>query len=168
MGRDTTWDHWLPPVHRDDVASLTRPVPLFPVTSFQPNSECPHCGDLAKGSPFICMVCHQGGFDHVSLPGLRPDQIRETEYYAQNWLDLSNKDREVMWAEAVEVRDSKASARMDAAKAKDFIDTIGSLYPRWLKDREAVTTEAVTIYVRPEPNKPGLTRKDKRAAKYGV
>ncbi|WP_337174793.1 sigma factor-like helix-turn-helix DNA-binding protein [Paludisphaera sp.] len=38
-------------------------VPLFPVTSFTPQSECPHRGPLPEGSLLCCMVCSASGID---------------------------------------------------------------------------------------------------------
>jgi hypothetical protein len=44
-------------------------VPLFPITSFEPGSRCPHHGRIKRGSRFVCMVCHQSGLDHLAMPG---------------------------------------------------------------------------------------------------
>jgi hypothetical protein len=50
--------------------------PLFPITSFTPQSRCPHHGPIAKGSVFVCMVCNRSGKDHHRalrlLPGEAP------------------------------------------------------------------------------------------------
>jgi hypothetical protein len=50
-------------------------VPLFPITSFEPGSKCPHHGRIKRGSRFVCMCCHQSGLDHLAMPG----RIREPE-----------------------------------------------------------------------------------------
>lgn len=34
--------------------------PLFPVTSYTPQSGCPHRKRIKNGSCFICMVCQEG------------------------------------------------------------------------------------------------------------
>lgn len=51
-------------------------VPLFPITSFTPLSECPHKRPIPRGSSFVCMVCGQSGKDHYQAlrlaPGERP------------------------------------------------------------------------------------------------
>jgi hypothetical protein len=44
-------------------------VPLFPITSFEPGSRCPHHGRIKRGSRFVCMCCHQSGLDHLAMPG---------------------------------------------------------------------------------------------------
>lgn len=43
-------------------------IPMFPLTSFTRESSCPHHGPIARGSDFVCMVCHQSGRDgHPAL-----------------------------------------------------------------------------------------------------
>jgi hypothetical protein len=37
--------------------------PLFPITSFVPDSKCPHHGPIREGSVFECMCCSRGGRD---------------------------------------------------------------------------------------------------------
>lgn len=46
-------------------------VPLFPIGSFTPRSECPHRGPIREGSVFCCMVCSKSGMD--GHPALRRD-----------------------------------------------------------------------------------------------
>lgn len=46
-------------------------VPLFPITSFTPQSKCPHRGPIKPGSVFCCMVCSGTGRD--GHPALRRD-----------------------------------------------------------------------------------------------
>ena len=42
--------------------------PLFPVTTYDPRSLCPHRGPIEEDSPFVCMVCHFSGIeDHPAL-----------------------------------------------------------------------------------------------------
>lgn len=41
----------------------TRLIPLFPITSFTPQSKCPHKRPLSPDSDFVCMVCYQAGKD---------------------------------------------------------------------------------------------------------
>jgi hypothetical protein len=43
--------------------------PLFPVTTYEPLSRCPHRGLIEEDSPFVCMVCHQSGIE--GHPGLQ-------------------------------------------------------------------------------------------------
>ena len=38
-------------------------VPLFPIGSFTPASECPHRGPIQPGSLLCCMVCSASGVD---------------------------------------------------------------------------------------------------------
>jgi hypothetical protein len=38
-------------------------VPLFPIGSLTPASECPHRGPIRPGSLFCCMVCSESGVD---------------------------------------------------------------------------------------------------------
>lgn len=43
-------------------------VPLFPIKALDNKSVCPHKGPIARGSKFVCMICHQSGMDfHPSL-----------------------------------------------------------------------------------------------------
>lgn len=43
-------------------------VPMFPVGSFTPASECPHKGPIQEGSLLCCMVCSASGMDgHPAL-----------------------------------------------------------------------------------------------------
>lgn len=61
--------HWLGWVEPD--LTPRDAVPLFPNTSFVPDSPCPHSRRLVPGSRFCCMVCHQSGLD--ALPVLQRD-----------------------------------------------------------------------------------------------
>ena len=54
-----------------DVIPVPRLIPLFPIGSYTPQSECPHRGPIEEGSALCCMVCHRSGMD--SHPGLRRD-----------------------------------------------------------------------------------------------
>jgi len=49
----------------DVITSLRkcRLVPLFPIGPFTPQSVCAHKGPIRPGSLFVCMVCHQSGYD---------------------------------------------------------------------------------------------------------
>lgn len=63
----THWHGWVEP----DLTPRDA-VPLFPNTSFVPDSACPHAGkSLVPGSRFCCMVCHSSGLD--ALPALQRD-----------------------------------------------------------------------------------------------
>jgi len=46
-------------------------VPIFPIGSFTPSSECPHRGPIPKGSLACCMVCSRSGVD--DHPALKRD-----------------------------------------------------------------------------------------------
>ncbi len=48
-----------------------RLMPLFPVGSYTPLSDCPHHGAIRPGSILCCMVCHQTGQD--AHPALQRD-----------------------------------------------------------------------------------------------
>lgn len=50
-------------------------VPLFPVTSFTPQSECPHRGPLPEGSLLCCMVCSASGID--GHPAMKRDSATD-------------------------------------------------------------------------------------------
>lgn len=65
------WTDWVEP-DRPAMKSIfdapepdpwTHVEPLFPITSFTPESECPHRGPIPEGSSFVCMVCSQAGKD---------------------------------------------------------------------------------------------------------
>jgi hypothetical protein len=43
-------------------------VPLFPVGSYTPDSQCAHRGPIERGSVLCCMICHTSGQDdHPAL-----------------------------------------------------------------------------------------------------
>jgi hypothetical protein len=48
-----------------------RLIPIFPLSSYTPQSTCAHHGPLAAGSLFCCMVCHHSGID--GHPALKRD-----------------------------------------------------------------------------------------------
>lgn len=50
-------------------------VPLFPVTSFVPDSPCPHFGPIEKGSALLCAVCHDTGMR--AHPALRRNRLTD-------------------------------------------------------------------------------------------
>lgn len=60
-----------PPRPSVPVPEPPRLVPLFPISSFTPGSECGHRGPVRAGSVLCCMVCHASGID--DHPGLRRD-----------------------------------------------------------------------------------------------
>ncbi len=57
-------------------------VPLFPIGSFTPQSECPHKGRIREGSQLCCMVCSGSGMDHLAAlardesPKAHPSEAR--------------------------------------------------------------------------------------------
>lgn len=82
MGRPriNEWDGW-----QSTATVAPKLEPLFPIDSFVPGSPCPHKKRIARGSDFVCMTCHQSGWDHRSLPGkpvgsqLNPDYVPDTK-----------------------------------------------------------------------------------------
>jgi hypothetical protein len=70
-----------------------RLVPLFPVGSYTPHSQCAHRGPIERGSFFCCMVCHASGQDdHPSLQHtysveLRSEAKRESMFPSSKYSD---------------------------------------------------------------------------------
>jgi hypothetical protein len=50
-------------------------VPMFPIKALDDQSVCPHNGPIARGSRFVCMICHASGMD--AHPALRRDAATE-------------------------------------------------------------------------------------------
>ncbi len=66
-----------------------RLVPLFPVRSYTPHSQCAHRGPIERGSFFCCMVCHASGQDdHPSLQHTYSIELR-SEAKRENVLSSS-------------------------------------------------------------------------------
>lgn len=83
--RDSALKDWLEPdlSHRQDAdddersSRVPRLIPLFPLDpGMTPMSPCGHKKPIKRGSIFVCMVCHQSGWDgHPDLviePGEMP------------------------------------------------------------------------------------------------
>lgn len=54
----THWANW-----KASDLRVPKLVPLFPIGGFSPSSVCGHRKKLKRGSSFICMVCHQSGWE---------------------------------------------------------------------------------------------------------
>lgn len=54
----THWANW-----KASDLRVPRLEPLFPIGGFFPSSPCGHRKKLKRGSSFICMVCHQSGWE---------------------------------------------------------------------------------------------------------
>ncbi|AMV41061.1 hypothetical protein [Planctomyces sp. SH-PL62] len=73
-------------------------TPLFPVGPLTPTSECPHKGPIPAGSPFVCMVCHQSGFDahpkvHFDPAADMPPDPLDDDTSAPQWEALASASR---------------------------------------------------------------------------
>lgn len=66
-GRKKLWDDWRPP---GPIPREPDVIPLFPVTSFTPQSTCPHHRAIPAGSSFVCMVCNNGSRRTEEHPAL--------------------------------------------------------------------------------------------------
>jgi hypothetical protein len=54
-----------------------RLIPMFPITSFWPGSQCGHYRMIPMGSLFCCMVCHRSGIE--GHPALQRDPREDPE-----------------------------------------------------------------------------------------
>jgi hypothetical protein len=69
------WEDWVEPEF-----TVPKLVPVFPINSFTPESECSHKRRVRSGSRFVCMVCHQSGFDwHPDLQIKEGDVLEPDE-----------------------------------------------------------------------------------------
>jgi hypothetical protein len=66
-GGDSQWraepmsTHVTAGIEHDELQHEPRLVPLFPITSYTPKSECPHHGPIRAGSNLRCMICNRSG-----------------------------------------------------------------------------------------------------------
>lgn len=113
MPTATHWDHWktASEVYAKHGNRVPRLEPLFPIGGFSPSASCGHKQKIKRGSSFICMICHQSGWEghpdlavnpHETLSPTRPEYATErpepvedkTEIEAETqWENLTRKQK---------------------------------------------------------------------------
>lgn len=144
------WDHWKATNEPSAKSGnrVPRLEPLFPIGGFSPAAACGHKKRIKRGSSFICMVCHQSGWEgHPDLvvdpterltptrPELatehsEPVEDRVEAEAEQQWESLTRKQKRAIMFGSKEqslVRpsdDADATAADSAASADAAIDAI--------------------------------------------
>jgi hypothetical protein len=148
MPTATHWIGWLEPSIR-----IPKLVPLFPIGPFDPMSPCGHKKRIKRGSSFICMVCHQTGWeqhpdlkikssDMPATEGKEETPASETPRNDQKpWVEMTRKERRAIMFGAKEPNVSPSAdpaVASDAAPAS-FADRETSVDPSLASCRAALS-----------------------------